>query len=66
MVIMNISEMETGFLRLSQVLKIIPVGKTSWYKGVKNGIYPKPIKLGLRASAWKIEDTKALIERLGG
>jgi predicted DNA-binding transcriptional regulator AlpA len=36
---------ETGFVRLSQVLSVIPLGKTCWWKGVKSGRFPKPIKL---------------------
>ncbi|MDR3043623.1 MAG: AlpA family phage regulatory protein [Desulfovibrio sp.] len=56
---------ETGFLRLSQVLAIIPVGKSSWWRGCKLGIYPQPVKLGPRTTAWKAEDIAALVERLG-
>jgi len=34
--------------------------------GVKSGRYPKPVKLGERTTAWKIEDIRALIASLGG
>ena len=44
-----------GYLRLPQVLKIIPVSRSTWYRGVKSGLYPQPIKLGIRASGWKFE-----------
>ena len=53
---------ETGFIRLSTVLKFIPVGKTTWWEGVKSGRFPKPIKLGTRTTAWRVEDIRALIE----
>lgn len=53
---------ETGFLRLSQVLKLIPVGKTTWCNGVKSGRFPKAVKLGERITACRVEDIKALIE----
>ena len=33
----------TGFLRLPQVLALIPVGKSSWWAGCKDGRYPKPV-----------------------
>jgi predicted DNA-binding transcriptional regulator AlpA len=56
---------ETGFLRLSQVLAIIPVGKSSWWRGCKAGIYPKPVKIGPRTTAWKAEEIVALVESLG-
>jgi predicted DNA-binding transcriptional regulator AlpA len=54
-----------GFLRLPQVLAVFPVGKSSWWKGVKEGRYPKPVKIAPRTSAWRAEDIIALVERLG-
>jgi len=56
---------ETGFLRLPDVLSLIPVSKTSWYSGVAEGRYPKPIRLSIRTSAWKVEDIRKLIAELG-
>jgi prophage regulatory protein len=66
----------TGFLRLPQIvgnpkaeppiLALIPVSKSTWWAGVKSGKYPKPVKLGTRTTAWKVEDIMALIDRLGG
>ena len=35
-------------LRLSQVLKIVPISKSAWWQGCKDGRYPKPIKQGPR------------------
>ena len=43
---------EIGFLRLRDVIGdkknpgIIPVSRSSWYKGIEEGRYPKPVKLG--------------------
>ncbi|MGA1863235.1 AlpA family phage regulatory protein [Deferribacter thermophilus] len=48
-------------LRLKEVLEIIPVGRSTWYEGIKKGIFPKPIKLG-RSSFWKLSDIQKLIE----
>jgi predicted DNA-binding transcriptional regulator AlpA len=56
---------ETGFVRLSQVLTVIPVGKTCWWEGVKSGRFPKPVKLSARCIAWKAEDIRELIKDLG-
>lgn len=61
---MNYSLPETGFIRLSVILTIIPVGKTTWWNGVKTGKFPKPIKLGTRTTAWKAEDIQVLIKTL--
>jgi len=60
---------ETGFLRLSQIIgdpkagipPIIPVKKSCWWEGVRTGRFPKPVKLGPRVTAWRIEDIRALI-----
>lgn len=56
---------ETGFLRLPAVLRFIPVGKSTWWAGVKTGRFPKPVKLGAKITAWRAEDIRALIEKGG-
>ena len=62
----------TGFLRISQILgnpkahpaspPIIPVSRSTWWAGVKSGLFPAPVKLGPRVTAWRVEDIRALIE----
>lgn len=54
----------TGFVRLPQILSVIPIGRTTWWTGVRNGKYPHPIKLGSNTTVWKAEDIHALIARL--
>ncbi|MFD0465028.1 helix-turn-helix transcriptional regulator [Microvirga aerilata] len=41
----------------------MPVSKSSWWAGIKTGRFPKPVKLGPRTTAWRIEDIRVLIER---
>jgi prophage regulatory protein len=53
---------ETGFIRLANILRIIPIGKTTWWAGVKSGRFPEAIKLGERTTAWRVEDIRELIE----
>ncbi|WP_233842323.1 AlpA family phage regulatory protein [Dyella sp. 2HG41-7] len=65
----------TGYLRLPQIIgkpatdtspaipAIFPVCKSTWFAGIKAGRYPKPVKLGERVSAWRVEDIQALIQR---
>jgi predicted DNA-binding transcriptional regulator AlpA len=55
---------EIGFVRLPEVLTVIPVGKTCWWEGVKSGRFPKPVKLSARCTAWRAEDIRKLIEQL--
>jgi prophage regulatory protein len=54
---------ETGFVRLSLILALIPIGKSSWWAGIKEGRFPPPYKLGPRTTAWKAQDIGDLIER---
>lgn len=56
---------EVGFLRLRDVLRFIPYKPAAWYAGVKSGRFPKPVKLGPRAVAWRVEDIRQLIADLG-
>jgi prophage regulatory protein len=53
---------ETGFVRLSTILEFIPVGKSTWWKGVKDGRFPPPTKLGPKITAWRVEAIRELIE----
>lgn len=65
---------ETGFVRLPQIIgdkksnppvsAIIPVSKSTWWNGVKSGRFPKPVKLGPRTTAWRVEDIKKLIKEV--
>lgn len=62
---------DAGFMRLSQivgdskatppVLPVIPVSRSTWWNGVKSGLYPKPVKLSKGVTAWRVEDIRALI-----
>jgi len=56
---------ETGYLRLPEVLQFIPVCRTIWWKGIKAGKYPAGVKLSVRCTAWRAEDIRKLILRLG-
>lgn len=54
-----------GFVRLKSIIGPggpIPVSKSTWWKGVQEGRYPRPVKLGLRITAWRVEDIRALID----
>lgn len=67
---------ETGFLRLSQIIgnskatppipPLIPVCKSTWWEGVKEGHFPKPVKIGQRCTCWRVEDIRNLILKVAG
>lgn len=50
------STQHSGFLRLEQVLQLIPVSKATWWNGCRSGQFPKPYKLAPRVTAWKMSD----------
>lgn len=62
---------ETGYLRLPHIIgdpkarppipPLYPVSKSTWWAGVKAGRFPKPVKLGPRITAWRVEDIRALL-----
>lgn len=53
-----------GFLRLPQVLSVIPISKSAWWAGVKAGKYPPSVKLGKRTTCWRSRDILNLVEEL--
>ncbi len=64
---------EHGFLRLKQIIGdrsadppipgVFPIGKSTWWDGIRAGRYPRPVRLSPRTSAWRAEDIRALIQR---
>jgi hypothetical protein len=63
---------ETGYVRLSQILgnpkanppipPLLPISKSTWWARVKAGIYPQPVILGPKISAWKVSEVRALLD----
>lgn len=56
----------SGYLRLNQVLELIPVGKSTFWHWVKIGKAPAAVKLSERVTCWKAEDIHRFIAELGG
>lgn len=62
---MSTSFPQAGFVRISQIVAPdgpIPVSKSAWWQGVKEGRFPQPQKLGPRTTVWKVDDIRALFE----
>lgn len=56
-------EWHDRLLRLPDVLRLIPVSKSTWWAGVKTGRFPAPVKLGPRTTCWRLSDIENLIKR---
>lgn len=64
-----------ALLRITQVIgdpsaeppipPIIPVSRSHWWAGVKDGRFPKGIKLSERVTVWRSEDIAALLANAG-
>lgn len=62
----------TGYVRVAHIVgdpnakppipALIPIGKSTWWKGVRENRYPQPLKLSPRVTVWRIEDIRQLIE----
>lgn len=55
----------TGYVRLADILAPagpLPIGRSTWWQGVRDGRYPQPVKLGPRITAWRVTDIQKLIE----
>lgn len=50
-----------GYVRLSVILSVYPVSRSTFLAGVKTGRYPKPVKLGPRTTAWRVDDIRQLL-----
>lgn len=55
---------ETGFVRLPQILYLIPISRSAWWAGIREGKFPKGIKLGSKTTVWRAEAIRALINQL--
>ncbi|MEL6727410.1 MAG: AlpA family phage regulatory protein [Pseudomonadota bacterium] len=58
---------QTGFVRLKQIIAPdgpIPVCKSTWWAGCKDGRFPKPKKLGAGVTVWHAEEIRALFEQV--
>ena len=53
---------ETGFIRLPEVLRLIPVSKSTIWLRVKEGRFPRPVKLSERCTAWRVEEVRRYID----
>ncbi|HEX9588927.1 MAG TPA: AlpA family phage regulatory protein [Bradyrhizobium sp.] len=54
----------TGYMRQSQLIPaIFPFSSATLWRKVKEGTFPKPIKLAPRITAWRVEDIRELLYR---
>jgi len=47
-------------MKLPEVLRIIPMSRSTLYDGVKSGMYPRSVRISTRGVAWYESDIVAL------
>lgn len=52
---------ELKLLRLKEVLELIPLSRATIYRRIADGTFPKALKIGERARAWKFTDIERYI-----
>jgi prophage regulatory protein len=45
---------QPGFIRLRELVKRVPVAKSTVWKWVEDGKFPRPVKLSQRVTAWPV------------
>lgn len=40
-----------------------PIHRSTLWRGIKSGRYPKPIKVSARACRWRLDELRAVLER---
>lgn len=57
---------ETGFLRQPQVLRFVPISKSTLWRRVRDRSFPQPLKLSERVTVWRAEDIRLWIHQQRG
>lgn len=56
---------DDSLITQTDVLTILRISRTSWWRGVKDGRYPQPIKLGPRMNRWRAGTIRELVRGTG-
>lgn len=48
--------MQERFVRMPEAEKISGKSRSTIYRGIEDGSFPKPVKIGQRAIGWRISD----------
>ncbi|WP_245440386.1 AlpA family transcriptional regulator [Neorhizobium sp. T25_13] len=57
----------TGYVRLRQILGPygpLPISRSGFWAGVKDGKFPKPRKISARVTVWRAEDIHELLDKI--
>lgn len=53
----------TGFIRQAQLIPhVVPFSSATLWRRCKEGLFPKPVKLSERVTAWRVGDVREFLE----
>lgn len=55
---------QSAYIRLPEILNLVPIGRSTWWLWVATGKAPKGVKLGKKTTAWKLSDIQKLLDDL--
>ena len=55
---------DSACIREKQILAKLPISKATLWRKVKNGTFPKPIKLSEKVTAWQVSDIEEWLEAI--
>lgn len=57
----------SGFIRQSKLIPaVVPFSSATLWRKCKAGLFPKPVKLSERVTAWRVGDVRAFLDAQQG
>jgi predicted DNA-binding transcriptional regulator AlpA len=53
-----------GFVRINQILGVLPISASTWWRGIRAGIYPSGTKLGPKLTVWSASSIRELLAKI--
>lgn len=50
---------DSAFIKQPQILQVVPISASSLWRWVRDGMFPRPIKLSEHCSVWRVQDVRA-------
>ena len=60
------SNISIGFIRQKQLLPLLGFSAPTLWRKVNSGDFPKPVKLGAKITAWRVEAVREYLDSVGG
>ena len=48
-------------IKINEVIEILGIGESTFWNGIRIGIFPKPVKFGTRTARWPLSQIMGLV-----